>query len=62
VYALEQSETNEQEIVLFVESKDAAIPRSLPSGQYRIRALQLLSPFKYQTSGTSLPEDRQQSG
>jgi hypothetical protein len=42
-HGVENSGINEQEIVLFIESKDAVIPRGLPSGQYRIKALQLLN-------------------
>ncbi|MDR2404193.1 MAG: hypothetical protein LBD78_09205 [Spirochaetaceae bacterium] len=55
---VENSGIDEQEIVLFIESKDAAIPRSLPSNQYRIKALRLLNPFKYQEA--PLRGDKQQ--
>jgi hypothetical protein len=42
---LEKSGKNEQEIVLFIEGKEDAIPRGLPNNQYRINALRLLNSF-----------------
>ncbi|MDR1949424.1 MAG: hypothetical protein LBQ38_08530 [Spirochaetaceae bacterium] len=39
---------NEQEIVLFIESKDGAVCGGPPNNQYRLRALQLLNCFVYQ--------------
>jgi hypothetical protein len=45
---LKKSGMNEQEIVLFIESKDGAVCGGPPNNQYRLRALQLLNCFVYQ--------------